>query len=497
MIERECDVAIVGSGAGGGTVAAELAPLCEQGLSVAVFEWGPKLPDAAYTGKPLEMAARLYFEDGGVATRQGTMTLAFARAYGGSTVVYTGTSLVIRRPDLERWKVPGLEWDDVRRRSLKHLERNGARLLAPGELNENNRLFREACRRLGYHAFQFPVNVRGCRGSGLCNLGCPSGAKQGTHRVQLPAAERGGVSVITNARVERIGERFLDVEVSPPAVRERAAWAPGRYRVRAKTVVAAAGAVNSPALLLRSGFGGRLPALGRYFTAHPAVIVAGLHRREIGASGHPKSFCCDHFQDSHDFLLETCMYFPAVAAKSLAGFGPEHRRMLERPERLQMILALALDPARPENRVRIDRRGDPVVEYRLGRDVLRSLRAASETSARILFESGAERVHAPVGPPFGVDRADWLRRGKRLSGSLWPGVAPIASAHLMGGCRMGTDADDSVTDAWGRVHGIPWLFVADASLFPGAARTNPYPTIMALADRVAEAVREEARELAA
>ena len=65
----------------------------------------------------------------------------------------------------------------------------------------------------------------------------------------------------------------------------------------------------------------------------------------------------------------------------------------------------------------------------------------------------------------------------------------------MGGCRMGADAGDSVTDAWGQVHGVPWLFVADGSLFPRCAEINPYVTIMALADRVAERVRTRLPEL--
>ncbi|HLY37845.1 MAG TPA: GMC family oxidoreductase, partial [Candidatus Binatia bacterium] len=69
------------------------------------------------------------------------------------------------------------------------------------------------------------------------------------------------------------------------------------------------------------------------------------------------------------------------------------------------------------------------------------------------------------------------------------GQVAISAAHLMGGCRMGTDPRTSVTDPWGRVHGKPNLYVADASLFPGSVEVNPYLTIMALADRVAEALR--------
>ena len=60
---------------------------------------------------------------------------------------------------------------------------------------------------------------------------------------------------------------------------------------------------------------------------------------------------------------------------------------------------------------------------------------------------------------------------------------------------MGSDPSDSVTDSYGRVHGHPWLSVADASLFPNSLEINPYVTIMALADRVAQRIREEVSAL--
>src|SRR5690606_26510905 len=99
-----------------------------------------------------------------------------------------------------------------------------------------NRLFVEGCEKLGWKAEQFPVNVKGCKGSSLCNLGCPNAAKQGTNRVQLPAAEREGVEVVTRADVRRIEERAVVVRVTekqPGEKGEPSPWAPGEYRIRA------------------------------------------------------------------------------------------------------------------------------------------------------------------------------------------------------------------------------------------------------------------------
>lgn len=497
--EHSYDVVVIGSGAGGGAVAAELAPLCADGLEVAVLEWGAKLHEEEYTGREVEMADKLYFDSGGFLTRDGAMTLAFGRAYGGSTVVYTGTSLTIPDEVVQRWAVPGLEHGDLITRSRKYLEQNSVHLQDEGRLNDNNRLFRAGCEAMGYRVEQFPVNLRGCRGTSLCNLGCPTAAKQGTHRVQLPAAEAGGVEVVTNCRVTRVGNGELEAEVANPGFGEPSSWPQGRHQVRARAIVVAGGAVQSPALLLRSGLGRDLPQLGRYLTLHPALILVGEHDEPItNFDGHPKSFYCDEFWRSHGFLLETCMYFPFTTAKNLIGFGPEHAELMAAFPRLQMILVLAVDEAIPDNRVEVDRLGEPVVDYRLTPATLDSLHASMLASARVFFAAGARRIHAPAGVKFFVERDERERLEEVIPRRLVrPGRISVTSAHIMGGCRMGRDRSDSVTDAWGRVHGRPGLYVADSSLFPRASEINPYVTVMALADRVAEAVRGDLPDLEA
>jgi long-chain-alcohol oxidase len=499
MLERDADIVIIGSGAGGGTVARELAPLCAQGVRIVVLEAGPKLRSEEYTGREVEMARRLYTDEGGFLTEDRAMSIAFGRAYGGSTVVYTGTSLTITEPTVRRWGVPGLDHADILDRSNKYLAQNHVHLLPEADINDNNRLFERGCRRLGYRVEQFPLNLDGCRGAGLCNLGCPNGAKMGTHRIQLPEAERQGVTVVTNCCVDRIEDRAVVAAVSERAAGEPSAWAPGQYRIRAKAVIVAGGAIGSPALLLRSPVSAGLPALGRHFTCHPALILVAQHENPItNYHGHPKSYYCDHFADSDGFLLETCMYFPFTTAKSLTGFGAEHGRMMAVMDRLQMILVLAIDPPDPENRVMVDAGGRPVVRYRFTDGVRRSLVQAMRASARVFFAAGAARVHAPAARQFFIEAADAGRIDELIPfNGLALGKVTISSAHPMGGCRMGAVPADSVTDAWGRVHGVPWLFVADGSLFPRCAEINPYVTVMALADRVAERVGTEWRHLQA
>lgn len=497
--EKGYDVVIIGSGAGGGTVAQELAPLVRDGVRILLLEKGPRLADHEFTGRELEMADALYQDGGAFLTHEGTMTLAFASAYGGSTVVYTGTSLPPPERVIGAWGVPGLDHADLVRRSAKYAEQNNVHLLDEPLINDNNRLFVEGGRKAGYRVEQFPVNVKGCRGSSLCNLGCPNQAKQGTNRVQLPRAERAGVEVVTRAEVLRImPDRTLTVRVSEkPAGGKGAAseWPPGDYRVAAGIIVCAGGAIGTSALLVRSGLAARLPRLGAGFTCHPALVVAAEHPQAITNDvGHPKSYFVDRAATER-FVLETCMYFPFVTAKFLTGFGAPHSAMMRAFPRLQMILILACDRATPGNRVAVDRAGRPVVHYRLTSETIDALVLGTRAAARITFAAGACRVNAPARPPV-IEARDAATLDTRISARHFqPGKLAVAAAHVMGGCGMGTSAADSVTDTWGRVHGIPSLRVADASLFPDSLEINPYLTIMALADRVAEGIRADARDL--
>ncbi len=494
MEERDYDIVIVGSGAGGGTVAQELGPLARTGTRVLLVEQGARFRDDEFTGRELEMANALYEDGGGFLTADGTMTLAFGRAYGGSTVVYTGTSLMAPERVIRHWHVPGLSYEDVERRSRKFMAQNNVHELTPELINDNNRLFVEGCRKSGWMARQFPLNLKGCLGSGLCNLGCPNAAKLGTHRVQLPNAERNGVEVVTRAEALEVGERSVTIRVSVRREGEKGLppeWEPGTYLVRARIVVLAGGAVGTSALILRSPIARAITHVGSHFTCHPALILVAEHAHAITNDvGHPKSYYVDR-AESDRFLLETCMYFPFVTAKSLSGFGASHSQFMQAFSRLQMILVLACDRATPKNRVTVSAAGRPVVHYTLTPETIEALVKGTRAAARVFFAAGAVRMHAPAAESPVIERKDSERTDSLIdSRHFLPGSVSVSAAHVMGGCAMG-QPHSAVTDSYGRVHGVPWLRVADASLFPDALEINPYVTVMALADRVAEGVRND------
>ena len=396
---------------------------------------------------------------------------------------------------IQRWRVAGLTHGDLERRSRKYMAQNNVHNLPPELINDNNRLFVEGCRRVGYEAHQFPLNLKGCRGSSLCNLGCPNAAKQGTHRVQLPNAEASGVEVVTRAEALEVGDRTVTVRVTQRGPNEKglpSEWAPGTYLIHARIVVLAGGSIGTSALILRSPIKRAIPHVGAKFTCHPAHILVAEHEQSITNDvGHPKSFYLDRAEEER-FVLETCMYFPFITAKNMTGFGAGHSQLMRAFSRLQMILVLACDRATPNNRITVNSAGRPVVHYTFTNETIEAMVRATRAASRIFFAAGAVRVHAPsADPPLlernDADKIDALVHARHFQ----PGRLSVSAAHLMGGCAMG-QSHDAVTDSFGRVHGVPWLRVADASLFPDALEINPYVTIMALADRVAEGIKDDA-----
>ncbi|MBI2521219.1 MAG: GMC family oxidoreductase [Bdellovibrio sp.] len=497
MRTLDYDIVIVGSGAGGGTVAKELAPLCQKGMRIALLEWGGRFNDHDNTRSEVEMAQKYYFESGGVQNSGQEMTFALAKAVGGSTTVYTGTSLVLPDEILEKkWAVPGLTSVDLKPRFQKYLKENNVHLLDKSLINENNQLFYNACNKLGFKPSQFPVNVKNCQGLGTCNLGCAVHAKQGTHVVQIPSAEKQGVEVVSFCRVDKIEENCVRATVLPPEHGlEASPWPCGEYSIRTKKIILCAGAIHTPALLLKS-FGSFHHALGKYFTCHPALILVAQHDREINNTfGHPKSYYCEDFMHSHGVLLETCMYFPFTLAKNLVGFGPDVDDLMSHFNHLQMILVLIMDHARKENGITIDRQGNPIIHYKFNSQDIAAFIKGIRESARIFFAAGAKRIHAPACKSFFIEARQAAQLDQLINQEEFKlGKMSIASAHLMGGCRMGENPQEAITDSWGRVNGKKDLYVADASLFPNSSGVNPYLTVMALADRVAEAVIHDYRK---
>jgi long-chain-alcohol oxidase len=489
----ELDVLVIGSGAGGGTVAERLSRLCP-GARIAIAEKGPYWTRDDFNMREVDMM-RLFKDGGAFASENFEIAVAAAECVGGSTSVYTGVTFRTPEGVIAGWAeeqgLPELAEADVQARFSRIEAEIDAHFPGPEMENANNRLFRQGCERLGFPVKQFRVNIKDCQACGFCNLGCPYGAKRGTLEVQVPAAAARGVRVYPNCEITRVFDGGAEGVLSePPPGTRPAPLDPGPVIFKARKVVVAAGALSSSALLLRSRLEGLSPAAGRYLTLHPALTSMARMREAVrGFEGFPKLYYTDQFSESHHYYLETAFYFPFVTAKSLPGFGPELRRFMKAYTHQTCALTLVHDEPEAENRIRLDGK-HAVLDYRLSARSREAIVHAMKTAGRIFFAAGAEEYVSPVSHRFSVTSEAELDTA--IDGdALAPGRVLVSSAHPMGGCRMGSDARTSVTDAWGRVHGHPGLVVADASLFPTSSKVNPYLTVMALAERNAEQVARE------
>lgn len=473
----EFDVVVVGSGAGGAVVAAELA---ESGLAVAVLEDGEHHATGAFTTRTLDMLRMLY-RDGGAATTLGRAPIQFSegRCVGGSTVVNGGMAFRASERVLARWAsatgLPGLDLEDQYARVERFLS------VGPpdrGSIGRDQQLLRAGADRLGWLTIECRrAHVR-CGGCNVCVWGCPTGAKQSALVSYLPRAVSFGATVLTGCRAERV---LLDGKRAVGVIAEVG----GRQVcVRARRVVLAAGAVQTPALLQRSRIATPSRQVGRNLTLHPGAAVTAVFDEVVdGWTGAHQSYQVREFE-REGIILAAVNLPPSLVSRALHLSGSGLAEVMAQYPR--MVTAGVLVEDTGAGRVRAVGSRDVVVTYPVSaRDSARVVRGVS-LLGEALFAAGARQLHLPIAGAPPVATMDALRRLTDVP--VAPARLDLSTVHLMGTARLGADPATSVCDPYGAVRDTDRLSVADASLFPGPVGVNPQLTVMSLATRVAERI---------
>ena len=489
----EADVCIVGSGAGGGVMADRLTAA---GLTVVMLEMGPGDQAPDFDNREIEGMQRLYLDQGTTASRDLGVAILAGRALGGGTTVNWQTCL--RLPDAIRdeWASSSGIRDFVEAPFTAALDAVWRRMSVgtnESTRNANNLPLQRGCQALGYRWSDIARNSRGCDQSrcGYCVFGCKVGGKQSTARTFLEDAQSTGrLTVVASCRADYVF--FEQGRAAGVAATIRTAQGDATVKVRAPNVVACAGAIETPALLLRSGVSHA--ALGRNLFLHPTTAVAGRYDDETrGWIGAPQTVLCDEFgsiDGNYGFRLETAPVHPGLIALAQAWHGARnHRARMQLISHLSAFIVLSRD--RNTGRVSLERDGRARIDYRVGAAEERLLRRGIGTAARVHWAAGASEVHT-----LHVDDHTWRRSTGATDADFerWrehierlPVAANrcgVFSAHQMGTCRMGTDPSRDVCDPNGAVHGRRGLYVADASLFPSSSGVNPMITIMAIAHMI-------------
>jgi choline dehydrogenase-like flavoprotein len=483
---EECDVVIVGSGAGGAVAAATLA---EAGLDVIVLEAGGSFNRESYPDEPLEAIASLY-RDGGLTIAEGRpqIPIPVGRTVGGTTVVNSGTCFRAPQPVLQDWRNRfGIDWTGDLDPAFAEAEQFlRVTPLDPERMGRNGQLAMEGAAALGASGGPISRNARDCVQCSSCPFGCEIDAKRGMHVSYLPRAIAAGARLRSGVEARRIliedgraaGVR-CDVTADGTESRHIDRFESRRpYVARARlATIVAGGALGTPELLLRSGVGGG--QVGRNLHIHPACWVGARYEEEVrGWDGVMQSYYIDQW-DPQRILLEATFTPLAFGGAWLQGTGREHQQAMLNFGHVGSIGVHLSDES--QGRIRLTNDGSLRASYKLTSEDANRLTFGIARAAEIHFAAGATEVYPNIA------RAGVLTP-KRLAEfeatSFKPSELRLEAFHPMGTARIAPEAD-GVCAPDGSVHGTHDLYVADASLFPTSVGVNPMMTVIAFANQIA------------
>jgi choline dehydrogenase-like flavoprotein len=481
----QCDVCVIGSGAGGGVAAAALAAA---GKEVIVLEAGGYFDDADFDGAELQGFQNLYAECGFASTRDHSVGFLAGECLGGGTVVNYCTSF--RTPDeiREEWAEEGVAWvrgpeytrslDAVCERLSVNTEHN--------RVSKREEILQRGLKRLGWHVDKMPRNVVDCDQDGVCGYcgyGCTIGAKQSTVKTWLADAQMNGAKFVVETRAHK-------VRVERGAASGVEAWSKKGHRVvvKCKHVVVACGAIHTAALLLRSGLENE--HIGRHLHLHPVSNVSGIFDEEILPwQGTMQAIYSDqhrHLTGNYGVKYETTALQPVIAMAVMPWREPrDFRARMSQLKNTSAIGVLLRD--RGAGRVTIDREGHPVSSYSLSDFDRRHMQIGFRGAAEILENAGARRIYSPHAKlcSYEPEKKGSIETFVRDMDAAGWGNAQVAlfSFHIMGTARMGDSPGFSATNPDGETWEVKNLYVMDGSSFPSASGVNPMISIAAIAQR--------------
>src|SRR5712692_8557900 len=495
----EADAVIIGSGAGGGVVAGELAMA---GKSVIVLEKGGYNNESNFTLQEAQATPELYLKRGTLTTKDlGVIVLAGSTLGGGTTINWM-TSLRTPPDVLEEWEqrsgLRGHFTGSQLQESFDAVEKRINVNTENSTHNQQNQLLADGCEALGYQVGVIPRNAINCQQRcGTCGFGCRYGAKQSTMKTYLQDAYDHGARIIVNCSADKVlieSGRAVGVEAHVTGGEKTY-----KVTVRAKAVIVAAGSIHSPAVLIRSGLENR--HIGRHLYVHPVSTITGIYPEKVypwqGVMQSAYSREYAHLDGNYGYVLEVPPVHPGLIGLSTPWYSArEYREQLAQAANFATIIVLTR--AKGEGTVTVDRDGEPVIDYVVSAYDRKHLLHGLRQAARVHFAAGANAINSLHNKRTRLDRPEngmvseqQFREFDRQLERHGMGVNRIMmfTAHQMGTCRMGADHTTSVTNEHSEVYGVKNLFVCDGSLFPAPSGVNPMLSIMGLAHRASQYIK--------
>ena len=473
----DCDVVVVGTGAGGAIVGHELA---ERGYAVVFVEEGKHYRRDDFDGSSVRAHQRFY--RGAFSVGNAVMPVYMGRLVGGSTAVNGGTCFRTPSWVLDRF-CDEMRSDEF---SPSNMERFFTRVesaldIAPTDeryLGPMSDVIGRGAKKLGWSHSRIARNAPGCQGSGFCDFGCRIDGRNSMDISFVPRALRKGAVLFTEFRAEQVrveSGRATGLVGRAPDGRE--------IRINARAVVLSGGAIPTPMLLLRQGICDESGQVGRNLTLHPSTGIAGLFEDRIsGADYVPQGHVVDEFA-RENILLLTALADRNIAPATFTMVGTELTKAVEQMEHVGGLGTLVADDAR--GRVRAEKAGFPVITYNVTKLDVKRLHESMVRGGELLLAAGAKRLYPAMFSMPIVERDNFhtLRNHEPTSSDF-----ALVSYHPLGTCKMGRDPKKSVVDLNHETHSVKKLFVVDGSTVPGPLGVNPQLTIMAMAMRASERI---------
>lgn len=473
-----CEVLVVGTGAGGASVAATLAAA---GADVLMVEEGPYIPAAQAPAGLSASLLRMWRGGGLLATLGSQVAYAEGRCVGGGTEI--NSAIFQPTPDtvVREWASAHGIGDFTPESLAPYFDRAAAVVnasLTPGPHGPPTEILARAGDSMGWKVSELERGQRICVGTNMCSAACPTGGKQSMTATLIPQALAQGARLLPNARARRLtalGTRITGAEL-------RVTGGDGRshtVQVSADTVFVCAGTIQTPALLARSGI---RSTAGRSFQLHPTIRLLARFADPIDAQRYRlplvaiTEFMPELRFGGSVFTLPTYGMALAEDWKTRGGHLPDFARH-----------AIYYAMIKPDGvgRIRtVPGLDEPVTSYALTERDRRRLWRGAQTLAQGLFAAGAEHVTPSV-----VGHPGWTDAGEAVRDDDVPPAARtnLMTIHLFASCSMGEKAGIHAVDSLGRLRRYENVIVADGSVLPGAPGVNPQATIMALSMRSADA----------
>jgi choline dehydrogenase-like flavoprotein len=512
------DVIIIGSGAGGGTLASHLAPSGKRILLLERGDWLPREPQN-WTTSDVFIDNRYVSEDTWYDAKGVPFQPQVHYFVGGATKLYGAALYRLRKEDFGElqhhdgispaWPIPYDELEPYYTLAEQQYEVHGARgedpteppasapyPFPPVEHEPRIQQLADDLATAGYQPFHAPCGVRlnaadmafsKCIRCQTCDgFPCLVHAKSDAEVLGVrPALEHPNVTLLRNAKAVMLETNAAGNEVTEVVVERDGA----EERYRADVVVAACGAANTAKLLLQSasnvhpnGLANGSEQVGRNYMFHDSVAVLALSREE-NSTVFQKTLGLNDFYlgaDDFEFPLGNIQMVGKSQAEMFRGERPRQTRLapewtLEKIARHAIDFWLSTeDLPRPENRVTLEPDGNIKLTY-------------TETNA-VAKERLRHKLKSVLGK-VDLDPGHLLHRFAYMKNDI-----PVAGcAHQAGTCRFGSDPGDSVLNTDCRAHEVDNLYVVDASIFPSIGAVNPALTVMANALRVGDHLLERLR----